>query len=161
MARASVLLDTKGLYSETFNIVVTRPYLDANGALVQKFLRALLDAEAWLKANPDEAITTIADIVGMKRDELAAIWPDYVYRVRIDDQLLGILKLHAAWRLESGNHPPGATMPDFAKVLALEAAARHRCRAVSPSRPNSQHEAAQHPGRRALDPALPVRRRGR
>jgi NitT/TauT family transport system substrate-binding protein len=116
----AVLLDTKGLYSETFNIVVTRPYLDANGALVQKFLRALLDAEAWLKANPDNAITTIADIVGMKRDELAAIWPDYVYRVRIDDQLLGILKLHAAWRLESGNHPPGATMPDFAKVLALE-----------------------------------------
>ena len=116
----AVLLDTKGLYSETFNIVVTRPYLDANGPLVQKFLRALLDAEAWLKANPDEAITTIAGIVGMKRDELAAIWPDYVYRVRIDDQLLGILKLHAAWRLESGNHPPGATMPDFTKVLALE-----------------------------------------
>ena len=116
----AVLLDTKGLYSETFNIVVTRPYLDANGPLVQKFLRALLDAEAWLKANPDEAITTIADIVGMKRDELAAIWQDYVYRVRIDDHLLGILKLHAAWRLESGNHPPGATMPDFAKVLALE-----------------------------------------
>jgi NitT/TauT family transport system substrate-binding protein len=22
--------------------------------------------------------------------------------------------------VESGNHPPGATMPDFAKVLALE-----------------------------------------
>jgi NitT/TauT family transport system substrate-binding protein len=116
----AVLLDTKGLYSETFNIVVTRPYLDANSPLVQKFLRALLDAEAWLKANPDEAITTVADTVGMKRDELAAIWQDYVYRVRIDDHLLGILKLHATWRLESGNHPPGATMPDFAKVLALE-----------------------------------------
>ena len=68
----------------------------------------------------DQAITTIAEIVGMKRDELAAIWPDYVYHVRIDDRLLAILKLHAAWRLESGNHPPGATMPDFAKVLALE-----------------------------------------
>ena len=116
----AVLLDTKGIYSETFNIVVTRQYLDTNGPLVQKFLRALLDAEAWLKTNPDEAITTIAEIVGMKRDELAAIWPDYVYRVRIDDQLLGILKLHATWRLESGNHPPGATMPDFTKVLALE-----------------------------------------
>ena len=116
----AVLLDTRGLYSETFNIVVTRPYLEANGPLVQKFLRALLDAEAWAKSNPDEAIATVADVVGMKRDELAAIWPDYVYGVRIDDQLLGILKLHAAWRLDSGNHPPGAVMPDFTKVLALE-----------------------------------------
>ncbi len=116
----AIQLDTRGLYSETFNIVVTRPYLDANGQIVQKFLRALLDAEAWLKANPDQAIATIADAVGMKREELAAIWNDYVYRVRIDDQLLGILKLHAAWRLDSGNHPPGATMPDFTKVLALD-----------------------------------------
>lgn len=117
LGESAVLLDTKGLYSETFNIVVTRPYLDANGALVDKFLRALLEAEAWLKSNPDQAIATIADAVGMKRDDLAAIWPDYVYRVRIDDQLLGILKTHAAWRLATGNHPPGAVMPDFSKVL--------------------------------------------
>ncbi len=120
LGEAAVLLDTKGLYSETFNIVVTRPYLEANGPLIDKFLRALVDAEAWLKANPDEAITTIAEAVGMKRDELAAIFPDYVYRVRIDDQLLAILKLHAAWRLASGNHPPGAVMPDFSKVLVLD-----------------------------------------
>jgi ABC-type nitrate/sulfonate/bicarbonate transport system substrate-binding protein len=120
LGESVVLLDTRGTYSETFNIVVTRPYLEANGALVQKFLRALLDAEAWAKSNPDDAITTVSEVVGMKRDELAAIWPDYVYRVRIDDQLLGILKLHAAWRLDSGNHPPGAVMPDFTKVLALE-----------------------------------------
>ena len=71
------------------------------------------------EGEPDEAIKTVADAVGMKRDELAAIWQDYVYQVRLDDQLLDILKLHAGWRLESGNHPPGATMPDFAKVLAL------------------------------------------
>ena len=64
----AVLLDTKGLYSETFNIVVTRPYLDANGPLVQKILRALLDAEAFANANPDEAIATVADVVGMKRE---------------------------------------------------------------------------------------------
>jgi NitT/TauT family transport system substrate-binding protein len=125
----AVLLDTKGLYSETFNIVVTRPYLAANGPLVDKFLRALVDAEAWLKSNPDEAIATIADAVGMKRDELAAIWPDYVYRVRIDDQLLAILKLHAAWRLSTGNHPPGAVMPDFSKVLVLDP-----LRAIDPTR---------------------------
>jgi ABC-type nitrate/sulfonate/bicarbonate transport system substrate-binding protein len=116
----AALLDTRGVYSETFNIVVTRQYLDSNGPLVQKFLRALLDAEAWMKSNPDEAIATIADTVGMKRDELGALWNDYVYRVRLDDPLLGILKLHAQWRLDSGNHPPGAIMPDFTKVLALE-----------------------------------------
>lgn len=113
-------LDTRGTYSETFNIVVMQPYLTANPTVVKKFLTALIEAEAWLKANPQDAITTIATAVGMNRDELAAIWPDYVYKVRIDDKLLETLKTHAAWRLATGNHPPNASMPDFSAVLALE-----------------------------------------
>jgi NitT/TauT family transport system substrate-binding protein len=88
--------------------------------VVEKFLTALIEAEAWLKAHPEEAITTIATAVGMNRDELASIWSDYVYKVRIDDKLLDTLKTHAAWRLATGNHPPNASMPDFSTVLALE-----------------------------------------
>jgi ABC-type nitrate/sulfonate/bicarbonate transport system substrate-binding protein len=113
-------IDTRGLYSETFNIVVTKPYLEANGALVGKFLSAIIEAETWLKEHPDDAISTVAQAVGMNRDELASIWSDYIYHVRLDDKLLGILKTHAAWRLETGNHPPGAAMPDFSKVITTE-----------------------------------------
>ncbi len=40
--------------------------------------------------------------------------------MRLDDRLIEILKTHAAWRLESGNHPPGAVMPDFSKVIVAE-----------------------------------------
>lgn len=120
LGEASAELDTRGTYSETFNIVVMRGYLDANPALVGKFLAALIEAETWVKANPNDAIATVADAVGMKRDDLQPIWPDYVYHVRIDDRLIETLKTHAAWRLATGNHPPGATMPDFSKVIAPE-----------------------------------------
>ncbi|MGY4287462.1 ABC-type nitrate/sulfonate/bicarbonate transport system substrate-binding protein [Bradyrhizobium sp. LM2.7] len=120
LGEAAGELDTKGTYSETFNIVVMRPYLDANPALVEKFIGALIDAEIWMKAHPDEAIAVVADAAGMKRDELSAIWAEYVYRVRLDDRLIEILRTHAAWRLESGNHPPGATMPDFRNIIAAE-----------------------------------------
>jgi ABC-type nitrate/sulfonate/bicarbonate transport system substrate-binding protein len=120
LGEAVAELDTTGTYSETFNIVVMRPYLDANPALVEKFIAALIDAEVWMKGHPDEAITVVADAVGMKRDDLAPIWADYVYRVRLDDRLIEILKTHSAWRLESGNHPPGAAMPDFSKVVVTE-----------------------------------------
>lgn len=117
LGEGAIPLETKGLYSETFNIVVTQSYLAANPAIVSKFLASLIEAEGWLKANPGEAIDVIAAATGMKRDELASIWPDYVYHVRLDDKLLATLKTHAAWRLETGNHPPGASMPDFSKVL--------------------------------------------
>ncbi len=118
LGEAAVPLDTKGLYSESFNIVVMRPYLDANPAIVGKFLAALIEAEGWVKAHPDEAIDIVATASGMKRDDLAPIWSDYVYHVRLDDKLLDTLKTHAGWRLETGNHPPGAVMPDFSKIIA-------------------------------------------
>lgn len=110
-------LDTKGIYAETFNIVVMKSYLKDNPELISAFLKALLDAEVWMKANPEEAIATVAKAAGMKADALAAIWKDYVYNVVLDQKQLDVLTAHAAWRLESGNHPPGATMPDFSTVI--------------------------------------------
>jgi len=110
-------LDTRGVYSETFNIVVMKDYLAKNGPQMKSFLEALIAAETWIKANPDEAITLVAQAVGSKREELAQIWPDFVYKVVLDDRQLEVLKAHAGWRLASGNHPPGATMPDFSKVI--------------------------------------------
>jgi ABC-type nitrate/sulfonate/bicarbonate transport system substrate-binding protein len=111
-------IDTKGIYSETFNIVVTKDYLKNNEVLVEKFLKALIEAETWTKANPKEAIDIVASATGIKADDLAAIWPDYVYHVTLDDKQMEILKAHATWRLESGNHPPGVSaVPDFSKIV--------------------------------------------
>lgn len=110
-------LDTKGVYSETFNIVVMKPYLKTHKKLMEKFLAAMIDAEAWMKAHPKQAIATVAKAVGMKDKDLAAIWNHYVYHVVLDKKQLHILRMHAQWRLDSGNHPPGATMPDFLKII--------------------------------------------
>lgn len=110
-------INTKGIYSETFNIVTTQDYLKAQPAVARKFLKALIEAELWMKKNPQEAISVVAQTVGMKVEDLAAIWGDYVFNVVLDDKTMDILKAHAAWRLESGNAPTGAVMPDFSKVF--------------------------------------------
>lgn len=122
-------LNTKGIYAETFNVVVMQDYLEKNPKLIAAFLKALLDAEDWMKKNPDDAISTVAKIAGMKREDLEPIWNDYVYHVTLDQKQLDVLTAHAAWRLESGNHPPGAVMPDFTEVIFPEA-----LKAVAPDR---------------------------
>jgi len=113
-------LDTKGVYAETFNIVTTQDYLSKNPASVQRFLRALIDAHQWIQANPDQAITVIAETVGMKRDDFAPLWGDYNYDVVLDEQVFAVLRSHAQWRLDSKNAPSGATMPDFRSVVFPE-----------------------------------------
>lgn len=125
-----VQLNTKGIYSETFNIVTMVDYLDKNPVVAEKFMQALIDAEAWIKANREDAITLIADTVGMKREDLAPIWDDYVYQVVLDQKVLDILDTHAAWRLDSGNHPDGVTaVPDFKTIIYSEP-----LKAVAPDR---------------------------
>jgi len=122
-------LDTAGVYSETFNIVVMQEYLEENPELIKTFLTTLIEAEAWMKANPEKAIEVVATAVGMPVADLAAIWNDYVFEVVLDQRQLDVLTAHAQWRLDSGNHPDGATMPDFTTVIFPEI-----LRSIDPSR---------------------------
>jgi ABC-type nitrate/sulfonate/bicarbonate transport system substrate-binding protein len=110
-------LDTKGIYAETFNIVVMQDYLQKQPQIVTSFLKSLVEAEAWIKANHDEAIKVIAEFVKMPADDLRPIFDDYVYQVALDDKTLAVLNAHAAWRLATGNHPPAAVMPDWRTII--------------------------------------------
>lgn len=123
------LLDTKGVYAETFNIVTTQDYLAKNGPAVERFLRALVEAHQWIRANPNEAMTVIADTVGMKREEFVPLWGDFNYDVVLDEQVLAVLRTHAQWRLDTKNAPTGAAMPDFGAFVVPEP-----LRAVAPDR---------------------------
>lgn len=113
-------IDTRGVYAETFNIVVMQDLLTKRRPAVQSFLNALIEAEEWIKANREESIGIIADFVAMKREDFAAVYDNFVYDVVLDDRTLNVLNQHAAWRLSSGNAPTGATMPDFRKVIVAE-----------------------------------------
>ncbi|KAF1043551.1 MAG: putative aliphatic sulfonates-binding protein [Herbaspirillum frisingense] len=110
-------LDTKGVYAETFNLVVTEDYLAKHGKTLSNFLKAVLEAEQYLKANREESIALIAQATGMKQEELAEIWNDYVFELVLDERILSTLNNHAQWRLDTGNAPSGATLPDFRKII--------------------------------------------
>jgi NitT/TauT family transport system substrate-binding protein len=88
--------------------------------VVLAFMRALIEAEEWMKANREESIAVVAEFVGMPREDLAAVYDNFIYEVVLDDRTLNVLTQHAAWRLSSGNAPTGATMPDVRKVIAAD-----------------------------------------
>jgi ABC-type nitrate/sulfonate/bicarbonate transport system substrate-binding protein len=84
----ATVLAPKNLYSETFNVVVPEAYQAKNAKVTIAFLRALLDAERWLKANRDEAIAVVGKAVGLKAPELAEVWNDYVFELVLDKRTL-------------------------------------------------------------------------
>lgn len=111
-------LDTKGIYSETFNIVTQQSYLAAHPVVAQNFLHALLDAETWIKANRVAAISRVAKDVGLTEAELTQIWDDYVFHLTLDQRVIDTLTAHAQWRLETGNAAGGAKqLPDLRGLI--------------------------------------------
>jgi ABC-type nitrate/sulfonate/bicarbonate transport system substrate-binding protein len=114
----ATLLDVRDVYSETFNVVVTQDYAQKNPAITAAFLRSLLEAEHWLKANRDEAITLVGAAVNLKKEELAEVWDDYIFELVLDQRTVRALTNHAQWRLDTGNAAGGATrLPDFGQVI--------------------------------------------
>ncbi len=123
------LINTSGIYAETFNIVTMQDYLEDNSDVLERFMAALLDAEAYILQNPDAAIPIIAEAASMPESDLSATWNDYVYQVVLDQRTLDVLNAHAEWRIESGNHAGPAELPDWSEFIypgVLEAIAPER-----------------------------------
>jgi NitT/TauT family transport system substrate-binding protein len=56
-ARATEL-DTKGIYAETFNVVTSQDFLAAKQDVVVRFVRAMVEAHTWMKANAERQLPT-------------------------------------------------------------------------------------------------------
>jgi ABC-type nitrate/sulfonate/bicarbonate transport system substrate-binding protein len=116
-ATASVI-KLANVYSETFNVVLTQAYQAKHPQVSIAFLRALLEAESWLKANREAAIALVGKAVGLAPAELAEVWNDYVFELVLDKRTLDVLSHHAQWRIDTGNAAGDAkAIPDFRKVI--------------------------------------------
>lgn len=123
------LIDTRGVYAETFNIVTTVQYMEQNADVLERFMVALLEAEEFILNNPEAAIEIIAVAASMPPEDLTATWSDYVYNVVLDQRTVDVLTAHAEWRLATGNHGGNGTLPDLSTYIFPEI-----LRSVAPER---------------------------
>ena len=77
-------------------------YVEKNPKLVQGFLKALLDTEAFMRSNPDESTKIVADALQMDTPTMAAIWSNFVYKVGLDAKILDLFKKEAQWDISTG-----------------------------------------------------------
>jgi ABC-type nitrate/sulfonate/bicarbonate transport system substrate-binding protein len=124
------LLDTKGVYTESWNLVAMKDYATSNARAIGKLLAALLEAEAYLHKNKSEAQEIVTRIAGPNRPAVESSWGNFEYRIGLDRGLIDVLEAISRWRLETGNVPPGATkVPDYEPIVNSQI-----LRSVDPSR---------------------------
>jgi len=112
------VLDTAGVYNETWDLVMMQDYLRTHERQTNAMLRALLDAEAFIQGNKAETIDILSRVVGIDRNVVEASWSNFEFRIALDPALLDTLETHSRWRIATGNLPQGVTsVPDYRKVI--------------------------------------------
>ncbi len=95
-------VQARGIYVETFSIVGMRDYLKKNPAVVDRFVKALVDAESFINANPAETIKIIADAVQMDVATMTGIRDNFVFKLGLDADIIKLMKKQADWDASTG-----------------------------------------------------------
>lgn len=109
----AIIFANDGVYTETYNIVTTQNIAKSKPKELNLLLQGLLKAIDYMHANPDESIGIVSRHIGMDSDLLKAIWPDYTFRLSLDQSFLDLLNEEAKWSKATGIAPPGAEIPNY------------------------------------------------
>lgn len=114
-------------YAETYNLTVNPVYAAERREEIERLLRALLRAEEFARAYPDEAMKIIATVSGTDIDLFHDHWNPRIYELTLSQSMLLATENEADWYIRRGM-VPGGQRPDILSVFEIEP-----LRAIKPS----------------------------
>jgi len=107
-------------YTVTHVVVARSDFLQAHPAAAQKLVRAMLMAEAFNRAEPQQALALLAQRLKIDPKALQPGWQDLDLQVDLRQSQLITLEDEARWAMAEGYAPKGA-VPNFLPHLYLDA----------------------------------------
>ena len=96
----AITFSGKDIHRSSLNIAATAQYAKEHPAVVEKLLKALLEAEDFVNKNPDEAMRITSKYTGMKQEYLVDLWSKYEKKLVLDNYLIETMNKEAAWAKE-------------------------------------------------------------
>jgi ABC-type nitrate/sulfonate/bicarbonate transport system substrate-binding protein len=106
-------------YKETFDVVSMQTFSRQRPEAVRRFLRALVKAEDFVTANPQESQRIISEFCGIDIASLAGIWNDFQFNVSLNQSLLLTLEDQARWAIKNGL-TDRRDVPNFFEALNID-----------------------------------------
>jgi ABC-type nitrate/sulfonate/bicarbonate transport system substrate-binding protein len=115
-----VSLQAPDAYAQRFVLVGLRDYVQAQQQALRRLLHALVEAEAFARAEPHRAKATLAELIKLGPDALDPSWRDMSFGVEQQQAQLVTLEDVATWAMARG-YAPAQPIPNFLSHLALDA----------------------------------------
>jgi sulfonate transport system substrate-binding protein len=116
----AVLFEGEGFYTKTFNLVVTEEFIKNNSIVVEKVVKALVEAEDFVKNNRDESINIMAKEIGISKSDAENLWSEIDLIVYLDQSLLLSLDEVARWMINN-NLTDSTEVPNYLDYIYIDA----------------------------------------
>lgn len=93
----AIIFDAPGAYRQIELLVLSRELLKTRPLVAQALLRALLQAEKFLRDEPDSAISIIAMALKSMPESVSASLQDSISHVTLEQSLISLLEDQANW----------------------------------------------------------------
>ena len=95
----AAILDAKMKYTTAWLIIVMKDFAERHPEVLEKFLRAIVKAENFIKKNPKEAIDIHATISKADKSIITHLWNLVDFDLSLSEHLLIIMENEASWLL--------------------------------------------------------------
>lgn len=112
-----IQFNDKDIYKAYGIISIRNQFGKEHPETVKKFLSALIQAENFVKNNQAESIKILAKELGMQEEVLSAIWSEYILNVKLDKELLTLIKEEGEWIHNSQRGFENKQIPSYKNVL--------------------------------------------
>jgi len=113
----AIVFTAPDIYSELYVLTVRQETIDKNPGLADKMIRALVAAQQYIQANPDDSQSVVAKDTMLQPDVVRGVWQSFVFAPALTPLLLDYQTQEAAWAKETGNVTTGTAIPDFRKSI--------------------------------------------
>lgn len=102
-----------------FILLSTDQFVNENALAIERFMKALVQAEEYVQANNEDAKEFVGRQFDYEDPYLESIWPTIDYVVGLPQALLVVMEDQARWRIESGlTDEPG--VPNYLEFFYLD-----------------------------------------
>lgn len=98
-------------------LAVRQEFASKHPDKINKFLKALIKAEAYAKDNKDEVIQILSKELNISAEVLAAVWGEYILRVQLDDKLLKVFQDEGAWIQRTQKGFEKKSIPTYENII--------------------------------------------
>lgn len=98
----AIVLDLGELYREDFYFVASQKLLNSDPDTARRFLLSIQEAQEFIKKHEEESKKIVAKRLGLRFEDLNALWNEYDYALILDQTVITTLEDEAKWAIKNG-----------------------------------------------------------